>query len=242
LRLSNAQVVMGPAAGGIFAAVGVASGGGQATGRLIAADSDLTLGQLSVGGNFGGVSASGLIDLQRSVLRASAVSAGAGPSAAATLQLLDSSMLVDNEFSLAQGILSLDDSLLEVGGTLMLGSGATLGIDIDGLLRGDEYGAIDAALAMLDGVLNLTFDDLLAVSGLMTFDLIRSASANGITGDFDSVSFSGLPDGYFLTSGVVLDGVEVYRVQLARVPEPGTLLLLLGGLATLLVSRRRLLV
>ena len=107
------------------------------------------------------------------------------------------------------------------------------------LLRGSEYGAIDAALAMLDGVLNLTFDDLLSVSGLMTFDLIRSASANGITGDFDSVSFSGLPDGYFLTSGVVFDGVEVYRVQLARVPEPGTLLLVLGGLATLLVSRRR---
>jgi hypothetical protein len=241
LRLSSAQVLMAPAAGGSFAAFGVASGG-QATGRLIATDSDLTLGALYVGQNFfGSGAATGLIDLERSVLRTSDVFAGSGVAANATFQLLDSTMQVENAFTLGQGTLSLDDSLLDVGGAFSLGDAAVLDVDIDGLLRGDEYGAIDAALAMLDGVLNLTFDDLLAVSGLMTFDLIRSASADGITGDFDSVSFSGLPDGYFLTSGVVFDGVEVYRVQLARVPEPGTLLLLLGGLATLLVSRRRLL-
>ena len=137
--------------------------------------------------------------------------------------MFDSTMRVDANLSLTNGLLSLDNSFAGIGNTLTLGDAATLAIDVDGLIRGLEYGAIDAALASLDGTLTLTFEDLFPVGNLMVFDLIRSASATGISGDFDGVTFPGLPTGYTLFAGIVPDGVEIYRVRLIaaiRYPRP----------------------
>jgi hypothetical protein len=128
---------------------------------------------------------------------------------------------------------------MTVANGFTLGTGATLNIDIDGLLRGSEYGAIDAGLASLSGVLAIDFSDLVPLAGTMVFDLLRSGAIDGILGDFASVTFTGLQSGYSVLAGIELDGVEVYRVRVVSqsVPEPGTLALLLSCLGAALWIR-----
>jgi len=117
----------------------------------------------------------------------------------------------------------------------VLGDAAALMMAIEGPQRGDFYGAIDASVATLAGDLRVDFTGLLPFADTMVFDLLRSGSADGISGDFANLSFIGLLDGYSLLAGIELDGVEVYRLRLSRieVPEPGSLGLLLLSLGTL---------
>jgi hypothetical protein len=241
LRVTNGavQTTSTPSSPG-FVGIGVAFDGGTAVGRVIATDSLVALSSVTLGSNFAGAgSAEGRIDLLRSSLTATEVFAGFGPGASATLALVDSSMAVEHGFTLTNGVLSLERSLLGVGDTFTLGDGAAVHIDIDGLLRGLEYGAIDAAAA-LDGLLQIDLAGLVPFGDVMIFDLIRSGSATGIDGDFDALSFLGVPLGYSPVAGIELDGVEIYRLRLTRdVPEPGTGLLVLVAAGVLFALRRR---
>jgi hypothetical protein len=242
LSVTNGQILNTTIFGPGFASIGFASGDGNATGRLIATDSTVTLESVGLGVNSGAEgSANGIIELTRSTLDAENIFAGSGTAATATMMLGGSTLNVAADMSLINGLLRLDNSFADIGGTFSLGDGATLAIDIDGLLRGLDYGAIDAFAALLDGALTLTFEDLVPLGNLMTFDLIVSGSATGIAGDFDSVGFTGVPEGYSLFAGTVLEGVEIYRVRLVRneVSEPATLLLLAIAFALMLASRKR---
>ena len=136
---------------------------------------------------------------------------------------------------------NLERSLVEVDGHMNLGADTLLHVEIDGLRRGDEYGAIDAARAVLGGALEVDFGDLVFGGDSAVFDLLRSASASGLAGDFlRGVSFVNVPAGYRAWGGQELDGVEIYRVHLERlaVPSPGTLALLLAVLLPLARGRR----
>jgi hypothetical protein len=239
VRLDSAHVL---ATGLALTTIGFVNGNGSATGRLLATDSTLSLGTVTVGGTLvPGGTATGIVELVRSDLAASSLFAGFGPGASALLSLAGSTLSVSGNATLFDAVLRLDDSLVDVAAALTLSDATTLEIDVDGLLRGIDYGAIDAATAALDGALRLSFDDLVPVGDLMAFDLVVSGSASGIDGDFDFLTFSGLPAGFSLLAGVVLDGVEIYRVTLVRnaVDEPGTALLVLAAIAVLGAARRR---
>jgi len=219
------------------------SGAGQATGALSAGSGTLRVGNLFLGNTTTG-SADGTLQLQTANFVADNVLAGSGAGGTAHISLRDSTATIADAFTLSNGDLLLDNSLMTVANGLTLGAGATLNIDIDGLLRGSEYGAIDAGLATLNGVLAIDFSDLVPLAGTMVFDLLRSGAIDGILGDFASVTFIGLQSGYSVLAGIELDGVEVYRVRVASqsVPEPGTWALLLscvGAALWLRVARPR---
>jgi len=184
-------------------------------------------------------SAHGSLALTNTLLEAGSVLAGFS-SGIAHLAFTDSDGTVAEDFRLLGGSLSLTRSLLDVGDEFVMGDAAALQIAIEGPTRGDFYGAIDAAVAVLAGGLQVDFTGLLPFGDTMVFDLVRSGSADGISGDFANLSFIGLLDGYSLLAGIELDGVEVYRLRLSRiaVPEPGTLGLLLLSRGTLGVFRR----
>jgi hypothetical protein len=215
-----------------------ASTTGQATGNFAAAGGDLRVGNLYLGFTNGGT-AEGRMALSGMTLAADNVLAGSGAGATAHLSLFDSTATVFDQFRLLAGELSLDNSLMSVGNVFTLGDAATLRIDIDGLLRGDEYGAIDAGLANLAGALAVDFTDFLPVGDTMVFDLLRSGGADGILGDFGAFFFTGLQAGYSVFAGVELDGVEVYRLRVTRqsVPEPATWALVMACLLSVSLVR-----
>ena len=138
----------------------------------------------------------------------------------------------------ATGLLHLDQALVALDDSITLGSGSTLEIDIGGVLRGTEFGAIDTALAFLDGILVANFTETPAIG---IYDLIVSGSADGISGDFASVIVTGI-DLSLLSYGIELDTVmgnvvEVYRFHV--IPEPGTALLVALGLLACAAMRDR---
>jgi len=96
-------------------------------------------------------------------------------------------------------ILRSNPSLLSIAGDLRMGEGAVLDFTVEGLTRPalgspGEYGAIDAAGAMFDGLLMVNFDFPAVAEGDI-FELIRLNPGGAFTGDFDSFSASGLPVG-----------------------------------------------
>jgi hypothetical protein len=199
----------------------------------------LRVGNLSVGNTSTG-SAQGTLQLQSANLEANNVFAGSGAGGVGFVSLRDATATIANDFTLTNGDLSLDDSLLTVANAFTLGAGATLSIDIDGLLRGSEYGAIDAGLASLAGILSIDLTDLAFAGDTFVFDLLRTGGVDGISGDFGSLLLTGLQGGFAAVAGVELDGVEIYRLRLTRqtVPEPATWTLLLSCLVAALMRRR----
>jgi hypothetical protein len=146
----------------------------------------------------------------------------------------------------AEGTVALDTTLAVLDEGLFLGEGATLEFHVDGLLRGFEYAAMDAAVAELDGTANVFFDVGL-LPGLYEFDLIVS-TLGGILGDF-SLGFNvfGLDPAFGFSAGVVVDqiggnDVDVYRLTVfsdnVSIPAPSALVLVLTGLVSLGLRRR----
>lgn len=227
-----------------FVGVGNAFGPGQAQGVLEVNGGLLRAGSLNVGvGNASGGTSAGTLRLNHADLVANDLFAGTAGSGVASAQLFfsDSQSTVSNLFVASQGLLSVERSRLTLGNAL-LGDGLLTHIEIDGLARGSEYGAIDALDAFLAGSIEFDLGDLVFSDSVAVFDILRSGAADGISGDFNGFSFINLPVGYAATAGIELDGgVEIYRVRLARsdLPEPAPLALLLAGAGLLARVRRR---
>jgi hypothetical protein len=136
----------------------------------------------------------------------------------------------------ATGTIHLDDMLAHVD-DITLGDGATVELEIRGLLRGDEYSAIAATVAKLNGALAVQF---VGPAQLGVYDLLVSGGIDGITGDFDAVSVSGLAADQQAFWGIETIGanpVEVFRLHV--VPEPQTGALLTLGIVGLAIRGRR---
>jgi hypothetical protein len=215
---------------------------GQASGRLAIGGGALSATDVLVGRSSGG-SAHGTLDLRQTTFTANNLLAG-GDGGSAELRFQESTASIADELLRSAGVMTLERSLIGVCNLLTLGAGSTLHVDIDGLARGTEYGAIDALLAELGGLLEVDFSDLAFSGPDAVFDLVRSGSSDGIHGDFGGFAFSAI-NGYLVSGGIELDGgSEIYRVRLMRapgtVPEPGVLpLTLLAGFALLIARRRR---
>jgi hypothetical protein len=144
---------------------------------------------------------------------------------------------VNEGTGIATGRMHLDRTLADLA-DLTLGGGATIELEMRGAVRGTGYSAIDAAVAKLDGVLAVQFVDF-AQEGV--YDLIVSGGPDGITGDFDAVSITGLTANQHAFWGIETIGdatpVEVFRLYV--VPEPTTGSLFCFGLSIVEIRRRR---
>ncbi|MBN2686943.1 MAG: PEP-CTERM sorting domain-containing protein, partial [Deltaproteobacteria bacterium] len=218
---------------------------GQASGTLSVDSGDLRVDNGIYIGNTSGGSAEGTVALTGTTLTANRVLAGyaAGfgrTDATANIDLHNVAATIFDTFDLFSGDLLLDSSLLKVGNTATFGNAATLTIDIEGCFRGTQYGAIDAGWAFLDGDLVIDFSGFVPFDDSMVFDLVRSGALDGgITNDFSSLQFIDLQSGYSAIAGIAHDDVDIYRLTVTRqtVPEPGTLLLMMIGLVSLLLIR-----
>ena len=145
------------------------------------------------------------------------------------------------EVTLDNAILFLDD--------LMLGEGSDVTFNIDGLLRGDEYGAINALTAMLLGLpgesMGQALFNFLPSAGTHHFDLIiapiLAAGSSGINGTFSDFDVLGLDAGFTWSTAYVTEfNFDFFRLTIAStVPEPDTVVLVLMGLGVLGMARRR---
>jgi hypothetical protein len=171
----------------------------------------------------------------------------ASGNATGILNLIDGNLMsstlqvgVSTGTATAIGTVNFNDNLAVISDTMTLGDGSTIQFDIDGFLRGIDYGAVDADTAFLDGILDVLFS-FTPVAGI--FDLILSDSLNGILGDFNAVNIMGLAPGTLFTHGIVIDNnVEIYRLEIGSsipVPEPSMLLILAPGLMIIAIARRR---
>lgn len=142
-------------------------------------------------------------------------------------------------------LLSVDASLVDITGDFIVDIGARSYFGIAGLNRGlGGYGAINTAFASLTGLITIDFAKLGPAPGFgsAVFDLIFSGRK--IENDFEFVELLNLPGGYVASYGIEIAdaGAEVWRVlltqEVAGVPEPGTLGLLLAALIGLSLIRR----
>ena len=147
----------------------------------------------------------------------------------------------------AIGEVTLDNAILTVD-EIILGEGSDTLFHIDGLLRGDEYGAINA--------FNVTLFDLPGESmgqamfncvptlGTHHFDLIIApllAGPSGINGTFSEFNVLGLDPMFTWSTGYVTEfNVDFFRLTItSTIPEPITAVLGLMGLGVLGMATRR---
>ena len=134
---------------------------------------------------------------------------------------------------LIEGDLRPGDSpgLVDFGGDLLLGAGATLKIELGGPDPTDyDRLSVDGTLA-LDGTLDVVLIDSFTPDWGDTFDIF---DFDTYTGQFADISLPGL------SNGLVWDTSALYtRGTLMVTPEPSSLVLLAAGALTLLLIRRR---
>lgn len=233
----------------------LAIGSGEGMGTLTLSNSTLTAGMnMNVAFGFGTSAPRGVVTGVESVISVgNNLNIGPGfQTGRGEMTLTDSELTVGGDLRLGlssnqgalfgEGSLGLTRTLADVTGELLLDIGAEIHLGIDGLIRGSEYGAIDAHDATLMGDLFVDFN-FLPILETLSFDLIVTELIDGIIGNFDNVSILGLT-GYSTTTEIVIDtvnnqSVEIYRLNLVRrgVPEPETLVLLCLGLVGLGFTR-----
>ena len=150
----------------------------------------------------------------------------------------------------AIGEVTLDNAILTVG-SITLGEGSDVTFNIDGLLRGDEYGAIDAGIATLfdepDGSMGQALFTFIPTLGTHHFDLITAPFGlgtiplPGIVGTFSNFDVIDLdPDFKWFTEHVFENNFEIFRLTItSNVPEPVTAVFGLMGLGVLGMATRR---
>jgi len=119
-----------------------------------------------------------------------------------------------------------------LGGDLVLGSSASLEIELGGILAGEEYDLLNVGgLVSLDGTLDVKLIDDFTPRPGQSFTVMTFGSREG---DFDE--YLGLD----LTEGLWLEpSFTPHALVLVTVPEPSTLLMLAAGAVGLLALIRR---
>jgi len=136
--------------------------------------------------------------------------------------------------------------LLTFASTLSLDPTAQINMEIDNVIRGTEYDAVDVTGSLLyGGDLTLTLGQVFA-PGNYTFDLFGFGSESG---DFLTVTLDGAYTGSLVQAGdtwTLTAGSSTFSFDqttgdlgLTVIPEPGTTGLLLAGLGALIGLRRR---
>ncbi len=145
----------------------------------------INIGGLSGGGTNGLNSSNGSLTVIDSLVEASKV---------------DVALVASNTAGTATGLLRLNPSLLDISGTLILGGGSTLAIELAGPTRADgtgsvgQYSAIDAAVATLGGSLEISLGDDFVPSLGDVFNVVNTTVTLG--GIFRDMSLpNNLPSG-----------------------------------------------
>lgn len=265
---ANGSVVDTTGAGSLTAAgpqIGVVQSSGNATGllqvgSLDASDPDkigtMRIGVVDVdasGTADGTVEALGIVSAR--VVQLGVSELGATGTATGRLILHDdmtaSMMMVGRNLSgsggQAIGEITLDKAIITVG-ALTLGEGSDVSFNIDGFLRGDEYGAIDAISATLfdepDGSVGQAMFNFVPTMGVHHFDLITAPflfGFIGITGTFSDFDVLDLdPEFSWFTEHVFENDNEIFRLTISsNVPEPITATLGLMSIGMLGMATRR---
>lgn len=130
--------------------------------------------------------------------------------------------------------------------TLSFGASNSLFMEIGGYGRGSEYDAFDATSITLNGLLDIALLDLGNSFSPMSGDTFDLIVADQIFGEFSSFNFAALAEGLFFTTQLITTQLGmVYQLVVdgqlvgVAVPAPGTMLLLLVGVAGVGVMRKR---
>jgi hypothetical protein len=254
---SRLDIRVDPTFGPGNALVGAAGGSGviDATRSTVNITGALTVAALG-----GGAPNQGRVALTDSTLSVGEfVSVGGfDPDSRGELSLTNSTATVGGDFRLGananagqlfgEAMLELQSSLLTISGDLVMDPLAADGLEtifgIGGLTRGmGGYGAIDAEIAQLAGLLTVDFADLDPLLGFVSADFDLITAFADIGRDFDDVRFLNLTPGYYVSFyGIVPQSEgDIWRLTLsqAQVPEPGTLSLAALSLLSLAALRRR---
>jgi len=193
-------------------------------GHLVVGDLDVRNGSLLIDGMDAQVSddirvgvATGPLDVVGELIVSDSLLRAVGPNSLIGLQLPGAT-------GAGQGTVRLSRSLIQLSGGLTLGAGSTLVFGIEGTTRADgeggtgQYGAIDAGIALLDGIAQVDFDFLPTAGD--TFDLISLSTGNTFGGTtFDQIELLGLPTGYTTDVSIVAGTLanEIFRVSIVEV-------------------------
>ena len=217
--------------------VGVASADGPATGSLTNLrefEGDGS-GNLDIGVSLGSAPANGLVTNRRGLFASQTVkdyadvrvgvSGGAGDATGSLLSLsgVGAERLIIGTHAgggVGTGTLRQERGASQLT-TLTMGPGATLQVGVKGPVKGGAsagpsgYATIDADNVELDPAASLIVELAYVPETAQTFELIESATVDGIAGDFGTVEVRHLNQGYVATPGLVVDGgVEKYVLDL----------------------------